>query len=840
MFQKPFDITLPISDPVLIFALVMVIILLAPLLFSKLRIPGIVGLLLAGTLVGPGVLGLLERDDTMVLLGTVGLLYLMFMAGLSIDINKFLKLKDRSLVFGSLSFFIPQLAAIAVCMLLLDFDLPSALLAGSIVGSHTLLAYPIASRLGIARNTSVTMTMGGTIVTDTLSLFILAIVAATVHDETDFWYWSGFVVMVGLYTALVLFGLPALGKWFFRSLRNQTNTEYVFLIAVLFVTAWLAEVAGLAPIIGAFLAGLAMNRLVPDNSTLMSRVQFVGNALFIPFFLISVGMLVDLTQLLGLEVWLTALAFSGLVLAGKGAASQLTRWIYSYTGDEAWTVYGLSIPQAAATLAVTLIGFDLGLFGEMVVNAVVIMILLTCLLGPFLVETFGRRVALQEKKEPYKPSEAPERILVPLANPATAEAMMDLALMIRQESSTEPVFPLTVARDSLNVEAEVASSEKMLSHAVVHAAAADVPVMPVTRVDMNIASGIYRAVKELRISHIVIGWSGISARERIFGSVLDQLLEQTDEMMLVCKLDHPMNTTATVWLAVPPLAEYEPGFHTALDSIKTLTRQLGSRLHVLVTGQNHETVKDGIEHHEPRMEAEYQVLTYWGQLMQQQTPEFEHNDMMVLLAARTGSISWHTSLDRLPTRITGEHPHINYISVYPPEYQEQELPATRIQFKPSAHLPALDAGHISINLQDLSYPKCLEKMLEPLFVDQPEKRNQTASRLLDVDPDNTSGDLPGVILTHTTSDAVTTPTLLMGISKQGISHESMDEPVHVIFILLTPPSHSLQRRLNMLSRLARTLREPDTVAQLRQAETVDQISTIFPVAEEPASTGPDS
>jgi Kef-type K+ transport system membrane component KefB len=515
------SLNLPVSDPVLIVAIVMMIILISPLLFKKLKVPGIVGIIISGTIVGPSLTGLLERDATIILLGTVGLQYLMFMAGLSIDLNQFNRLRNKSIIFGIISFGIPLALAYAVSPYLLGYSIATALLLGSIVGSHTLLAYPIAHRLGITKNSAVTMTMGGTMVTDGLSLAILAIVVGSMEQGVTLSFLGTFGTSVGIFVASSIFILPRLGRWFFRTFPKENDADYVFLVAVLFVNAWLADVAGLAPIIGAFLAGILLNRLVPESSPLMNKVQFVGNALFIPFFLISVGMLVDVSVLYSLEVWYTALLFTGFVIVGKFLAALISRFVFKLSHAEGMSIFGLSVPQAAATLAVTLIGFDVGLFSELAVNAVVIMILITCLIGPYIVEKFGRQIAEAESRKQYSKSDAPQRILVPLANPTTAEALMDIAFAMRDKNSPESVFPLTVVRDGSNVEAQVADSEKMLSHAVIYATAAEVPVTPVTGVDMNIANGINRAIKEKRITNVIIGWNGeSSARQRILEEFL--------------------------------------------------------------------------------------------------------------------------------------------------------------------------------------------------------------------------------------------------------------------------------------------------------------------------------
>ncbi len=824
---------LPINDPVLIFAIVMVIILLAPALIRRLKIPGIVGIILAGTLVGPSVLGLLERDDTIILLGTVGLLYLMFMAGLSIDLNKFEKNKNKSIIFGLISFLIPFGASIPVGLHLLDFSLSSSILLGAIVGSHTLLAYPIANRIGITKNTSVTMAMGGTIVTDVLSLTLLAIVANTLADSSGTVFWVTFAILVIVYTTVVLLGLPRLGNWYFRNVKNQANSEYVFLIALLFITAYLAEQVGLAAIIGAFLAGLTLNRLVPESSTLMSRVQFVGDAYFIPFFLISVGMLVDVSVMIeSWEVWIQTALFSGLVIFGKGLAAKITQWIFRYTSDEGWTVAGLTIPQAAATLAVTLVGFEIGLFTQTSVNAVVLMILITCMIGPSLVERYGRKVAINDAKQPYDPSDAPERILVPLANPATAEALMDIAMIIKRENSEEPLFPLTVARDSDNVAEQVAESEKMLSHAVVHAAAAEVPVLPVTRVDMNIANGVLRATKELRISTLVIGWNGqISAKQKIFGSILDQLLDNTKQMVLVSKIDHPINTTERVVLMIPPYLDREPGFLGAIDTIKNLVNQIGADLLVVRTKNNQNITRQVIEKREPELEAEFLLLESWSGLLRDERLAFKEEDLLLLLSTRKGTVSWEPNLERMPRIIAQNYPKMNFVTVYPSEQLNEELPTHRIRFERSTIVPHISSENVNFELDDMPAEEALNALMERQFRNNPMELKRITNELLDTDTDNLPGDLPGVILTKTRSAEVNSNILFMGISNKGIDFPGIDGKTYLLFVLISPIKSTTQRNLNILTNLARILGSRKTVKKLKAAKSMKEIDEVFQKAQ---------
>jgi Kef-type K+ transport system membrane component KefB len=512
---------LPLTDPVLIVAIAMLVFLIAPAAAERLRVPGLIGVIICGAVLGPNAAGLLARDATIVLLGTVGLLYLVFLAGLELDLHKFAQYRRPSMGFGALSFGIPMALA-AVVMPWLGFDLSGTLLLGAIIGSHTLLAYPIASRLGLIGNRAVTVVVGGTLVTDTLALGVLAVITGALAGGIGVSFWLRLLLMLALYVGLIAWGVPKLGRWFFRRTPGQPATEFLFLMTVLFVSAYLATLAGAQPIIGAFLAGLTLNRLIPNEGPNMNRVRFVGNAFFVPFFLLSVGMLVDPAVLLGSEgVWLLSGTLIVLVHAGKLAAALLSRRLLGHTRAESMVVFGLSLPQAAATLAVTFVGLEIGLFDETVVNAVVMMILVTCLVGPSLVERFGQTVALAEETRPIRGGETPQRIMVPMANPATARDLMDLALIIREPGSREPIYPVTVVPSELSdADQYVAEAEKMLSHAVAHAAAADSTVIPVTRMDHNFANGIARAVAETRSSTLIIGWDGRrSPRRVIFGTV---------------------------------------------------------------------------------------------------------------------------------------------------------------------------------------------------------------------------------------------------------------------------------------------------------------------------------
>lgn len=811
----------PVTNPVLVFGLAMVIILLAPMAFERIKIPGIVGLIVVGAIVGPSALNLLDRTETFILLGTVGLLYLMFMAGLSLDLNQFSKQKTRSIVFGSTSFLLPAVLALALTPTLMGASLPQALLVASIVGSHTLLAYPIAQRLGIIKNSAVVMTVGGTMVTDVVSLTILAAVVAAAQGSIDAGYWIRFIGLAGFYVAVIVFLIPVLGRWFFRTVRKQPDIEFVFLMAVLFTGAYAAELVGLAAIIGAFLVGLAMNRLVPSQSPLMTRIGFVGNALFIPFFLLSVGLLVDLRVVVGsLEVWSLALLLTGLVFIGKMAAAHAMRPIFQISSTQAWLAFGLSTPQAAATLAVTLLGFEIGLLDGLFVNAVVVMILLTSLIGPWIVERAGRILAIDEEREPID-EEAPLRILVPLANPETADELIQIAMMIRDPRSADPIYPLTVTRDGPDGPTQVAGAEKLLSHAVMYAAAADVPVVPMTRIDFNIAAGVVRAMKERRISHVVIGWNGVnSARAYIFGSILDQLLKDTRVTIIVSKVDRPVNTTARVILAVPPFAEHEAGFPQAIRSVKVLAGQAGADVVVVTPGSQAESVREAFDSTQPDVSYSVSTLTAWSSLVETLDELVDPSDLIILLNVREGSMAWRSTLNRLPTLIATRFDANNFLIHYLSEAINDQLVQSIVSGDASSEVRSVQAMLARPGIV-LDLPQAPIETVLRTILDQ--DRNTAASdetdrivqALLKADPDYSPELQHGVTFYHLHSRDVARERLVVGISREGLQLKGTTSPVHLILVHLVPEEVEVNQYLRRLTIIAQLVPPAESMDRVR-------------------------
>jgi Kef-type K+ transport system membrane component KefB/mannitol/fructose-specific phosphotransferase system IIA component (Ntr-type) len=813
----------PFIDPVLIFASVMFLLALVPIIADWLKAPRIVFYIIGGAIAGPHVLNFLHRDETMVLLGTIGLLYLIFLAGLQLDLNKFIKHKYQSLSFGFITFLLPFMIGTGVG-LWLEYSLFTSLLLASLFASHTLVAYPILSRLGIVKNQAMTSAVGGIIVTDPGALLVLAVVVGAYSGDIsmNFWFMLSFSVIV--YLLILYFIVPVIGQWFFRNSKSGGAVEFSFVIAILFLCAYLADVAGLEPIIGAFLAGLALNRLIPESSVLMNRTKFVGEALFIPIFLLSVGMLVDISAFFtDMRTWTIAAAMISAVIVGKGSAAFIAKNIFGFTKAEGWTIFGLTVPQAAATLAVTLIAYDIGLFDDYILNGTIMMILITCLVGPYLVEKFGKQIALAEEREPYDPSEAPQRILVPLANPDTSDALMDIAFMVRDSGSDEPVYPLTVARDGTDVEAQVARGEKMLSHAVIHAASAEVSVIPVTRIDFNVSKGITRAVNELRISNIVIGWNGeISTRQRIFGSILDRLLEQVDEMVMVCKIDKPVNTFDRIIIAIPPLATLEHGFSGVIRSLKVMVEQLGCEIIVVSTDEREPYVQGRILDVKPELDVDFKTINEWSELPGWLESNIDGDDLFVIISAREGTLSWRPGLDRLPRVISQRYPDLSFITVYPSEVIMDSLSMT----VPSK-FNLLDKNRVKLDLEDGLTTEILEQILKVDEQFNDENVESIVKRLVENSSGYTPEVMPGLLLFESHTSKVDEQLLFIGVSKDGVNVEQTANQAHVILLLLSPKEMSPEDHLRGLNSIVKLARPTNTFDKIKNAEKNEDVISVM-------------
>jgi Kef-type K+ transport system membrane component KefB len=645
---------LPFTDSVLIFAIAMFVFLTTPLLLNRYRLPGIIGIIIVGTIIGPNSLNLLERSETIVLFGEIGVIYLMFIAGLEININKFIEKMDRSLVFGFLSFIIPQAAGTLIGVYTIGMSLPTALLFASIFASHTLLAYPVARRLGIVKNEAITATIGGTILTDTLALLVLAVVISSGEEAIDMQFLAQLAIGLIIFFVAVWTIVPRLSRWFFSNLTDESYFEFLYVMTVMFTCAYFSRVVGVEPIIGAFLAGLVLNRLIPNTGVLMNRIEFIGNAFFIPFFLLSVGMLVDVTIFfeegnnLMLAFWLVF-----LVLITKIAAAWLTGRIYGYNINQVMSMFGLSVGQAAAALAIVIIGFDAGLFDQNMINGTIVMILVIGIVSPIIVERYGTKMALSDQA-PSAPPETPQRILVPFSVQSIyKKELLDLAIMIRAKDSEEPLHALCVVSPSSEPDRNVAQAEKMLEDLTAYTSCAEVPMTTHVGLNYNIASGIIRAATENRISTIIMGWEeGRSLTESVVGSITEQVSGSIKKMLLLSHIETPLCNTQSITVLLPTSICYNPGIYEVIKVIVRLAEEIGSNVMAIVIEDYPERYEDIFKAIKPAVKINFMRVESWKNVLKVlRTKAESKSELIIYIKAYKNTPGWQHELNELPNTI---------------------------------------------------------------------------------------------------------------------------------------------------------------------------------------------
>ncbi len=676
-----FALDLPVTAPVWIFFIVMIIILFAPIVLGKLKIPHIIGMILAGVLIGEHGFNILERDSSFELFGQVGLYYIMFLAGLEMDMEDFRKNKVKGLVFGLLTFFIPMGIGIWSGISLLGQSLVSATLLASMYASHTLIAYPIVSRYGLARQRSVTISIGGTAVTVTLALIVLAVISGMYKGSTGSAYWVSFAIKVTILTLATVFLLPMVGRWFFRKYEDAVM-QFIFVLAMVFLGGGLMSMAGMEGILGAFLVGMVLNPLVPKVSPLMNRLEFVGNALFIPYFLIGVGMIIDVKSLFaGGEALKVAVVMTVAATLSKWLAAFFTQKIYRMSGNERMMIFGLSNAQAAATLAAVLIGHEIilengeRLLNDNVLNGTVVMILFTCVISTIMTEKAARKFALAESTLPHEKEETggKERILIPVANPETIENLVNMALVIKNPKSKDGIIALNVINDGVNADAGESAGRRNLEKAAMIASAADVKTDMVCRYDMNIASGIVHTIKEYGATDLVIGLHQKSNfLDSFFGSLTGNLLKGTYREVMVARLMMPVNTLKGIQVIVPALAEYETGFARWVNQVLRMAGQLGCRIRFAADASSAASLRKIIA------KSEYATLAEI--LEEEKRPFADRMDMkvrseqlVVVVSARNGSISYDLAFDRLPALLNKNFANNSLLIVYPEQVDRDDV-----------------------------------------------------------------------------------------------------------------------------------------------------------------------
>ena len=596
----------------------------------------------------------------------------MFLAGLEMNMGDFKETRNKALVLGLLAFIVPIGIGFVANVSYLKYGVITSVLLASMYASHTLVAYPIVTRFGVSRHRSVSIAVRGTAVTDTLTLLVLAVVGGLFKGETGGLFWIWLVIKVIFLGAFIIYVFPRVGRWFFHR-YNDNVMQFIFVLAMVFLGAGLMEFVGMEGILGAFLAGLVLNRLIPHVSPLMNHLEFVGNALFIPYFLIGVGMLINLRVIFGHgDALKVAAVMIIMALTGKWIACWLTQKIYKMSALERKLMYGLSTAQAAATLAAVLVGYNIILPGgerllnDDVLNGTVLLILVTCVVSSLITERAAKKVAIDDS-EPEKTSSTTEteKILVALNNPNTIEDMVNLSLVIRDPKLKDNLLAINVINDDNTSDNLRMRSKRYLEKAAMMTTAVNVPLKQITRYDLNIASGIIHSAKENEITSIITGLHHkANITDSFFGVLAEHLLKGLNCELIISKFLIPVHTLKRIVVAVPPKAEYESGFPRWMEHFCRMGSTLGCRVHFFANEKTTARLQTLIKKKHKQVLTDFSLLEDWNDLLVL-TGQVSYDHLLVIISARPGTLSYDSSFEKLPRQLSKYFSNNSLIVLYP-------------------------------------------------------------------------------------------------------------------------------------------------------------------------------
>lgn len=662
----------PIADPTLIFFVVLCIILFAPMIMAKLRIPHIIGMVLAGILVGKYGLNILERDSSFELFGKVGVLYIMFLAGLEMNLKDINQKRFQFLIFGLLTFIVPFIIAYFTGIWLLGYSPMASVLLACILSSNTLIAYPIVCKYGLQKHSSVMLSVGSSMIALTLSLLVVAAVVGISAGQSDITFWVIFVIKVIGFCLGAAIVIPRMTRWFFRHYSDAVML-YIYVMSILFLSAATSEICGLEGIFGAFVAGLIMNRFIPSVSPLMNRIEFIGNAIFIPYFLIGVGMLIDLSVLFhGLDTLWVVFCMVVFGTIGKALAAYGTCLGFKMPLQSGHMMFGLTEAHAAGGIAMTMVGMNLMmpdgtyLVDTNMLNGVVMMILFSCIISSVVVENSAQKILLSEMN-PVEENNVgdDEKIMLPLQHNEDADTLVNLAIMMRNKKLNRGLIGLNVVYDDIDSDRNKNSGKRILAQAEATATAADVRMQTQSRLAINIANGIKHAFKENDASEIIMGLHRQKEPDDSFwGAYTQGLISEINNQIMICRILRPLNTMRRIHVAVPSRVEFEPGFYRWIERLARLTGNMGCR--IIFHGREDTTmlIQQYLKSKHPALDAEYDEMYHWKQLTSL-AEKVNDDHMLVVITARQGTVSYKPAFEYLPKELTESFPECSLMIIYP-------------------------------------------------------------------------------------------------------------------------------------------------------------------------------
>ncbi|MBR6640034.1 MAG: cation:proton antiporter [Muribaculaceae bacterium] len=668
-----------VTNPVLIFFIVLAIILLSPILLNRFKIPHIIGLIVAGIVVGPFGFNVLADDSSFDIFGQVGLLYLMFLAGVEIDMYHLKLNLKRGLVFGVLTFLAPMIIGTLASYYLLKLDWVTSILLASMYASHTLISYPVVARLGLTKNPAVMIAIVGTIIAVIGSLLVLA-AAVNIH-KTGVFAPMDLLSLLGelaIYCVIIMYVYPRLTRWFFKNYSDRV-TQFVYVMALVFLASWFAQIIGLEAVLGAFFAGLVLNRYIPNASPLMGRIEFVGNAVFIPYFLIGVGMMINIRVIGSYDTIKVALNMIVVAIVSKWIAAWIAQKIYRMKGDERKMLFGLSTAHTAVALAVVTIGYNMvmpdghRMMDETILNGTVLMILVTCAIAPIVTSSAASRIKIKTIEEDSLVVDAPKQkvvnTLIPIANPVTAQSLIEIASFMRNATGQNNIFALHVRND--NSANSRALGRNSLEQAEKSAASIDAQITPIERYDMSTATGILNTIEERDINEVILGMHRrATVIDSFLGSKIDHILKSTNKMLIITRCFIPLNTVTRIVVFVPAKAQYETGFSRWVKKVANIAREVGCRIIFCCHPDTKPLIRGVLYKERFQIRNEFRDVEEWDDFLLLANRILD-DDLFVVVSARRTSVSFTPEMDAMPGFLQKYFSRNNLIVLYPEQFGEE-------------------------------------------------------------------------------------------------------------------------------------------------------------------------
>ena len=683
---------LPITDPTFIFFVVLIIILFAPIVMSKLRIPHIIGMVLAGIAIGQYGFNILVRDNSFELFGRVGLYYIMFLAGLEMDMEGVKKHSRRFLLFGLLTCFVPLILTYVMSITILDYSPAASFLLGCIMASNTLIAYPIVGRYGLQKHQSVALSVGSSMISLFLALVMLAAILGSFSKDSGWLFWVLFVVKFAAFCVGSVILIPKMTRYFLRRYSDAVM-QYTFVMAVMFLSAALSSLIGIEGVFGAFYSGLILNRYIPRVSPLMNRIEFIGNALFIPYFLIGVGMLINLGTLFSSVdmVWIVVLiVFFGTF--GKAVAAYICSLLFRLSKADGHMMFGLTSAHAAGAIAMVMVGIRLEvapgeyLVSDDMLNGIIMMILFTCIISTMMTEHAAKKIVIEERgkwNEQNDTKDDDEKILLCVKYPEIAPHLLYMSMFMRNQRLNRDLVALNVVYDDERSNAAREEGIRLLELLQQTASASEVKVQTQVRLATNIANGIKHAFREFGCSEIVMGMHvHTDINPRFWGEFIQSLYNGLNRQILLVRFVQPMSTLRRIRVAVPSRAEFEPGFHRWLERLSRLAGQLDCRIQFHGRNESLALIKEYINNRHPNVRAEYTYMAHWNELPQL-AAGIADDHLFVVVTARKGTISYKTALERLPDELQKHFSGKNLMIIFPDQHGDTK--DERMSFTEAQH-----------------------------------------------------------------------------------------------------------------------------------------------------------